>query len=121
MYILQYYDEEGTLSESNLWSVAKTPTTSNVKTITIENRENYEGITDITIQYEEGMTWEQFIDSEYNTNNSITSNEYGEVILTQYTAIKIFSELETGTDERYESVDDVIDSSRSYFFGIPPA
>lgn len=95
MYILQYYDEEGTLSESNLWSVAKTSTTSNVKTITIENRDNYEGITDITIQYEEGMTWEQFIDSEYNANNIIISDEYDMVVLAQDTGYKIASDSET--------------------------
>ena len=119
MYILQYYDEEGTLSESNLWSVAKTSTASNVKTITIKNDQNYEGITDMTIQYEEGMTWEQFISSEYNTNNSIISDEYDRVVPAQNTECLVSSDSETDEYGRDESVDDVIDSSRNYFFVVP--
>ncbi len=117
MYILQYYDEEGTLSESNLWSVAKTSTANNVKTITIENSENIEGITDITIQYEEGMTWEQFIDSKYYTNNNTMSSKDGVVVIdNKYT---IWSVSRAGDDWRAESPSNVIDSSRDYSFVAP--
>lgn len=118
MYVLKYYDEEGTLVESNLWSVAETTTNSNLKTITIENREGYEGLTDITIQYEEGMTWEQFVSSEYNIDNVITIDEYGYVVLTEYTDAKISSDSETDEYGRNELPEDIIDSSRNFLYII---
>ena len=39
------------------------------KTLTITNDAELPGHDDITILYEEGMTWEEFVNSNYNTNS----------------------------------------------------
>ena len=62
-YIVNYYNEEGTPEE--ICSIKDSKTNSNIKTLDIifsdEQRVIY------TIQYEEGMTWGEWLDSKYNT------------------------------------------------------
>ncbi len=118
MYILEYYDKDGALAEANLWSVLKTSINNNLMTITIENTYGYEGLTAITIQYEEGMTWGEFINSEYNTNGMIGSNEHGTVQYLDYNnSVTIIGQKDT--KDSVQDVNDVIDSSKIFYFVIP--
>ena len=109
-YTLKYCVKAG--EEENLWDITEGTSNNKVKTITIRNIYGYEGITDITIQYEEGMTWEEFIASEYNKEKKIISDEYGDVVFAEDGAL-------ISSGSRNESIKNIIDSSRIYYFVHP--
>ena len=77
-YTVKYYDDQGNTEETPLWQVEKEEVIT-TKTLDIYNM-NEE--IEFTITYEEGMTWREWCESEYN---------------------KIPLEV----DERYDSIDDV--------------
>ncbi len=75
-YILRYYDDKGSTEETPLWQVEKrTEEIAAIKTVNIyyTNEEIA-----FSIEYEEGMTWGEWCESEYNTTelrvNSYTNS-----------------------------------------------
>ena len=70
-YTLKYCVKAG--EEESIWNVTEEKN-NNVKTLTIKDIRSIVG-EDITIQYEEGMTWEDWLVSEYNVYGFETSNE----------------------------------------------
>ena len=64
-YILKYYDDKGSTEETPLWQVEK-QSTQKTKALDIKYYDIDQ--TAFTIEYEEGMTWAEWIESEYNKN-----------------------------------------------------
>lgn len=62
-YILRYYDDKGNTEKTPLWQVKK-----EVETKTLDIKYDGSNETAFTIEYEENMTWEEWIASEYNKN-----------------------------------------------------
>ena len=60
-YILTYYDDNSNSEE--IWRVSKNPT------ITIELKYSDSGETAIELEYEEGMTWDDWMRTEYRNSN----------------------------------------------------
>lgn len=118
-YILKYYNSKGEIEKDNLWSVSKPSNEqSNVKTITIKDVVGY-GLEELIIQYEEGMTWQDYINSKYNTNDAIIIDEYGYVVLKETTDCRISSDSSTDRYGRNEMSYNFIDENRNYIYSIP--
>ena len=60
-YILKYYDDNSNSEE--IWQASKTPT------ITIELKYSDSGETAVELEYEEGMTWDDWMRTEYRNLN----------------------------------------------------
>ena len=105
-YILKYYDEEADPEE--LWNAAKK--NSDVKTITIYDRGELVG-QDITIQYEDGMSWKDFLNSKYN--NGILGEKGDGRIIYRNTDYWI-------QDSNGESniLEDIIDANKGYCWAV---
>lgn len=118
-YVLKYYNSKGEIEEDNLWSVSKPSNEqSNLKTITIKDTVGY-GLEELIIQYEEGMTWQDYINSKYNTDNAIIISENDKVVLKEMTYCNISSDSPTDEHGRNEYAYDLIDESRNYYYSIP--
>lgn len=64
IYILKYYDDKGNTEETPLWQVEKrTEEIAAIKTVDIKINDD----PGFTVEYEEGMTWEEWCSSKYNT------------------------------------------------------
>ena len=104
-YILRYYDNKG--SSEDLWQNEKEST---VKTKTL-NIYTKSGEIEFTIEYEEGMTWDDWRKTEYNTIGVLTDGN----ILTTNTRNIRYRETEGQID-----VSDLIDENKEYYTtGIP--
>lgn len=106
IYILKYYDENGNPEEL----LQLTNINNNLKTLTIEDIKGEFG-RDVTIQYEEGMTWGEWINSEYN--------QVG-MYLTQYNEVVIYTDttkfMAVRGDREFMYGDDKIENDVSYYF-----
>ena len=105
-YELTYYDEDST--PQVLWTTAKE---NEVATKTVDI--TLDGEPGFTIEYEEGMTWGEWVDSRYN-EFGITKDEFGGIIYidekdTQYTL----------KDSRWVESNEEIED-QNYNFEIPP-
>ena len=118
-YVLKYYNSKGKIEEDNLWSVSKPSNEqSNVKTITIKDTTGY-GLEELIIQYEEGMTWQDYINSKYNTDDAIIIDEDGYVVLKEIMLCRISSDSSTDSEGRFEKSYDLIDTNRNYRYSGP--
>ena len=70
-YTLKYCVKDG--EEESIWNMTE-ETTSNVKEVTIKDTGSKVG--DITIRYEEGMTWNDWLSSSYNKFGFEYSEQY---------------------------------------------
>ena len=93
---------------------------NNLKTITIKNiyGDDYEGQVpdEITIQYEDGMTWEEFVNSDYNINDSINIDSENRITIREYDGCVVSSQLDD--ERRKEETSFQIDSNREYYFTL---
>ena len=88
VYTLKYCVKPG--EEEVIWNVTE-EILSNVKTLTIKDKKGLVG--DVSIQYEEGMTWDDWVKSSYNMIEGKVSNSIIEVNINgESVAIGIFTE-----------------------------
>ena len=109
-YTLKYYDDKGSTKETPLWQVEK-ESTLETKTLDIK----YYGIDQIafTIEYEEGMTWAEWIESEYNKNEvKKDSVVYCQIEGRDYNM--------TNLEGEYIIPENVIDANSEYFLSARP-
>ena len=109
-YILKYYNEDA-VSETLLELTKSNSNNSKIKKLIIKDSDDRVG-GDITIQYEEGMTWNEWIESSYNDGSfRKNSGKVSYYLDGEYCA------------DIYNSASDVfigsekIDGSNEYFFG----
>ena len=112
-YVLKYYGEDSK-SEMILALEKNDSDNSKIRELTIEDPNNLVGGA-ITIQYEEGMTWSEWLKSEYNDGNyrkngsTVLYGEYGDN----------YAEVCNGISDSIFIKNEKIDSSNKYYFIYP--
>lgn len=80
----------------------------------IRNIREYSEVTDITIQYEEGMTWKQFLTSKYNVEKLLKEQDSPNYVVYKETNYYIRSDNMQGS----EIINSVIDKNIEYYFDV---
>ncbi len=105
-YILKYCVKVG--EEESIWNVTEKNNSSNLKTSTIEDTYGYTG-ENVTIQYEEGMTWKEFLSSKYN-DGILNLGTYGDIV---YKDTYIYV---VDTNKGWDILEEIIDENSTYIF-----
>ncbi len=97
-YILRYYDDKGSTEETPLWQVEKE---SVVETKTLDIYYTNEEIA-FSIEYEEGMTWGEWCESEYNSTKLKVNSYTGDIYMPGYSLMDNIKEESVGGETQID-------------------